>query len=56
MSIPRSIEDDTVDAQRRSTGRTITKADVVLHAGQTGDFYPRHRDAERPRRPLSPAF
>lgn len=29
-----------------SHGRTITEADVVLHAGQTGDFYPHHMDAE----------
>jgi acyl dehydratase len=27
-------------------GRTITEADVVIHAGQTGDFYPHHMDAE----------
>ena len=32
--------------RRESTGRTITEADVVLHAGQTGDFYPHHMDAE----------
>jgi acyl dehydratase len=24
----------------------MTEADVVLHAGQTGDFYPHHMDAE----------
>ncbi len=29
-----------------SHGRTITEADIVLHAGQTGDFYPHHMDAE----------
>ena len=33
-------------ARRESTGRTITEADIVLHAGQTGDFYPHHMDAE----------
>jgi acyl dehydratase len=27
-------------------GRTITETDIVLHAGQTGDFYPQHMDAE----------
>ena len=27
-------------------GRTITEADIVLHAGQTGDFFPHHMDAE----------
>ena len=31
---------------RESTGRTITEADIILHAGQTGDFYPHHMDAE----------
>ena len=29
-----------------SQGRTITETDIVLHAGQTGDFYPHHMDAE----------
>src|SRR5690606_1995750 len=29
---------------RTTTGRTITEADIVLHAGQTGDFYPHHMD------------
>ncbi len=29
---------------RETTGRTITEADIVLHAGQTGDFYPHHMD------------
>lgn len=27
-------------------GRTVTEADIVLHAGQTGDFYPHHVDEE----------
>ncbi len=27
-------------------GRTITESDIVIHAGQTGDFYPHHMDAE----------
>lgn len=40
------FEDYVVGASRSSTGRTITEADVVLHAGQTGDFYPHHMDAE----------
>jgi len=35
-----------LDTSRLSTGRTITEADIVLHAGQTGDFYPHHMDAE----------
>lgn len=31
---------------RTSFGRTITESDIVTHAGQTGDFYPHHMDAE----------
>jgi len=46
VSSPRHFEDYTVGAERRSFGRTITDADIVLHAGQTGDFYPHHMDAE----------
>jgi len=40
------FEDYVLGATRETTGRTITEADVVLHAGQTGDFYPHHMDAE----------
>jgi acyl dehydratase len=40
------FEDYVVGSQRETTGRTITEADVVLHAGQTGDFYPHHMDSE----------
>lgn len=32
--------------KRLSGGRTITETDIVLHAGQSGDFYPHHMDAE----------
>jgi acyl dehydratase len=40
------FEDYVVGVTRTSAGRTITEADVVIHAGQTGDFYPHHMDAE----------
>jgi acyl dehydratase len=40
------FEDYAIGSQRETTGRTITEADVVMHAGQTGDFYPHHMDAE----------
>jgi acyl dehydratase len=40
------FEEYEVGVARETTGRTITEADVVLHAGQTGDFYPHHMDAE----------
>jgi acyl dehydratase len=40
------FEDYAIGTQRTSTGRTITETDIVMHAGQTGDFYPHHMDAE----------
>jgi len=39
-------EDYEIGRVRTSAGRTITEADIVLHAGQTGDFYPHHMDRE----------
>ena len=42
----RWYEDIEIGESRASVGRTITEADVVLHAGQTGDFFPHHMDAE----------
>lgn len=42
----RYFEEYETGTVRQSTGRTITEADIVLHAGQTGDFYPHHMDAE----------
>lgn len=41
-----SFEEFEIGATRTSVGRTITEADIVLHAGQSGDFYPHHMDAE----------
>ena len=46
MGDDRYIEEYEIGEERTSTGRTITEADIVLHAGQTGDFYPHHMDAE----------
>jgi acyl dehydratase len=40
------FEDYTVGETRSTFGRTITETDIVLHAGQTGDFFPHHMDAE----------
>lgn len=40
------FEDYAVGAERATSGRTITEADVVTHAGHTGDFFPHHVDAE----------
>lgn len=40
------FEDYGVGSFRETMGRTITETDVVIHAGQTGDFFPHHMDAE----------
>ncbi|MCL5004976.1 MAG: dehydratase [Acidobacteria bacterium] len=40
------FEEYKVGTVRESLGRTITETDIVLHAGQSGDFYPHHVDAE----------
>ena len=42
----RHFEDYDLGTERWTGGRTITETDIVLHAGQTGDFYPHHMDAE----------
>lgn len=39
-------EDYEIGFARKTFGRTITETDVVMHAGQTGDFFPHHMDAE----------
>ncbi len=39
-------EDYEPGAVRETLGRTITEADIVFHAGHTGDFFPHHMDAE----------
>ncbi len=40
------FEDYVVGSARQTMGRTITETDIVVHAGQTGDFFPHHMDAE----------
>jgi acyl dehydratase len=40
------FEEYEVGVVRETLGRTITETDIVLHAGQTGDFYPHHMDAQ----------
>src|SRR5258708_34055262 len=45
-SMLKHFEDYELQAVRETISRTITEADIVLHAGQTGDFYPQHMDAE----------
>jgi acyl dehydratase len=44
--VERFYEDFEIGERRQTLGRTITEADIVIHAGQTGDFFPHHMDAE----------
>lgn len=46
MIAPKFFEDYETGSVRETLGRTITETDIVLHAGQTGDFYPHHMDEE----------
>src|SRR3954467_77064 len=46
MVLNRYFEEFELQESRETGGRTITETDVVIHAGQTGDFYPHHMDAE----------
>jgi acyl dehydratase len=46
MIVEQFFEDYTVGFTRKTLGRTITETDIVIHAGQTGDFFPHHMDAE----------
>lgn len=40
------FENYKLGQSRETMGRTITETDIVMHAGQTGDFFPHHMDAE----------
>jgi acyl dehydratase len=40
------FEDYEMGSKRSTHGRTITETDFVVHAGQTGDFFPHHMDEE----------
>ncbi|HTW28537.1 MAG TPA: MaoC/PaaZ C-terminal domain-containing protein [Acetobacteraceae bacterium] len=46
MIVEQFFEQYAIGTARRSMGRTITEADIIAHAGQTGDFFPHHMDAE----------
>ena len=39
-------EDYKTGEMRITGGRTVTEADIVIHAGHSGDFFPHHMDAE----------
>lgn len=46
MIVEQYFEDYEVGFSRRTLGRTLTETDIVIHAGQTGDFFPHHMDAQ----------
>ena len=46
MWVQKYFEDYLLNDKRLTGARTITETDIVLHAGQTGDFFPHHMDAE----------
>lgn len=46
MIVEQYFEDYEIGAKRKTFGRTITEADIVVHAGHSGDFFPHHMDAE----------
>ena len=46
MWVKKYFEEFEVGHIRHTTGRTITETDIVIHAGQTGDFFPHHMDEE----------
>ncbi|MDI1335831.1 MAG: MaoC/PaaZ C-terminal domain-containing protein [Lacunisphaera sp.] len=46
MSKTIHFEEFEIGYVRTTSGRTITETDIVIHAGQTGDFYPHHMDKE----------
>ena len=46
METEQYFEDYRVGDSRRTLARTITEADIVFHAGHSGDFFPHHVDAE----------
>ncbi|BAV05149.1 MaoC family dehydratase [Filimonas lacunae] len=46
MMVRKYFDDFVLEETRETYGRTITETDIVIHAGQTGDFFPHHMDAE----------
>jgi len=46
MFIKKYFEEFELNNTRRTRGRTVTEADIVIHAGQSGDFFPHHMDEQ----------
>ena len=46
MFVKKYFEEFVLNSSRITKGRTVTETDIVLHAGQSGDFFPHHMDEE----------
>jgi len=46
MIVEEYFEDYEIGFTRQTFGRTISEADILAHAGHTGDFFPHHMDKE----------
>lgn len=46
MAIIKYFEEFELNEKRSTGGRTVTETDIVIHAGQSGDFFPHHMDEE----------
>ena len=46
MFMEKYFEEFQLNDLRTTKGRTITETDIVIHAGQSGDFFPHHMDEE----------
>jgi acyl dehydratase len=44
--IKQYYEEFQLASVRTTKGRTVTESDIVIHAGQSGDFFPHHMDEE----------
>jgi acyl dehydratase len=44
MFVKKYFEEFELNAIRHTKGRTVTETDIVIHAGQSGDFFPHHMD------------
>jgi acyl dehydratase len=44
--VKKYFEEFEPNDKRNTKGRTITETDIVIHAGQSGDFFPHHMDEE----------
>jgi acyl dehydratase len=46
MGINKYFEEFELNEKRHTGGRTVTETDIVIHAGQSGDFFPHHMNEE----------